>query len=432
MSEQSSSVNPARAAITAVENTCRELYSDPPYFHVGDVIRNRKDLAALNRGQFYAYARFRNHPDHVRLERWLADYYAGSQAFRIYPSGMAAIAASLYGAIRQYYVSCPLLTSTSPEIIAFLPLYGSTYELLCEINEWREYDVNVFFLEAPESVDEFEQLLKEEINGDTIAVISEFFANPTLGFADPQKIGQALSKFPPENKPLFIIDDTFSFGLRFKPFRWGADAVVSSGTKYLSGESAWTLGYLGISQECAKHHTAFLHEVDQWTMLRGGPAAPFESWAAGALCVQTVDQRIKTHSRNAMRVAKFLDTHPSVARVIYPGLPDYQGYPRRILKYLGPIDGEFFFGGMVSFYLKTDDPEKVLDFLFAFGGFRASLGGPEDMIESPALLSHRGMDKEDRIRLGITPNLIRLSVGLGPAEETINRLDHALSVVISY
>ncbi len=421
---QNDSLRPAAAAIAAVEETCKEFNPDPPYFHVGDVIRNRDDLAALKRGEFYGYARFRNHPDHLRLEDWLTDYYyKESGAFRIYPSGMAAIASTFYGAIRN---SCAIL----PQILAFLPLYGSTYDLLSDMVDWRDHDMQVRFLDIPDSPDDLDQLLKSELHYGIIAVVSEFFANPTLNFADPEKIRQALLTFPPERRPLFIIDDTFAFGLRFQPFHWGADVVVSSGTKYLAGESAWTLGYVGVSKECMERCPNFLRETDQWTQLRGGPAAPFESWVTSTLSVKTLNERIKTHSRNALRVAKFLNMHPSVERVVYPGLPSYTGYPNGVLKYLEPIDGEFFFGGMVSFYLKTDDQEKVLDFLFAFGGFRASLGGPEDMMESPALLSHKGMDKDDRDRLGITANLIRLSVGLGPVQKTISRLNDALKVVL--
>lgn len=408
----------ARSVLDAIETICRTFNTRPPYFHVGDEIHTHEELQAVHDGTRYGYMRFGGHPDHIYLEQALTKYYIDSSACRVYASGMGAIAAALYAALEV-----KAAPNKKTHVVALLPCYGNTYQLVRELSTLSLHGITYHFLNLgnPQYLESLHAILTK----DTAIVFFEIIANPTLMLADVQKIIAICRDRSPQS--IIICDDTFLFGL-FQPFKWGVDLVVSSGTKYLAGESAWLLGHCALSNSFSLRVPKFLESLKKWSSLLGATAAPFETWVTGQFSVATLHERIAQHSRNAMAVAKFLQTHPCVRSVVYPGLASYPFVS--ILKYIKPINNEFFFGGIVSFYVNSDNPEQVLEFLFQFGKFQPSLAGPDDMIEGPLWLSHKSYDPEDRQLFGISPNLIRFSAGRTPIQKTIDALDHALRKTI--
>lgn len=408
-----------RNVIADIEKLGAKYGVPKPHLHVSDPIPDRETLEQGFSNRFNVYARYPGHPDHQRVEKWLAESEGGA-AFRLRADGMSGIWPILFSAGEL----------RGSKIIEILPLYGPTDGLLAMLEKSKRHNFRrkKLYANDPDLISK----LEGSIDSDTTAVILETAGNPTLTFPDIETM-ENLCHNHPHGNPFFIIDNTFHFGL-FKGFKWGADAIVGSGTKYLVGESSWPLGYFGVSEKCYTECPQLWQEANVWANDMGGSAGVIESWITGSFSVNEVAERVKKHSRNALEVANFLEEHPLVEKVIYPGL---QSYPHRpnILKYLELIDNEYFFGGMISFYIKdatSSETEALLYHLTAHTNikYQASLGGPGNMIESPLLLSHRNMDAADAEKCGITKNNLRLSVGLGDSDDTIRELDMAFWTVL--
>lgn len=386
-----------------------------PYFHVSDPLRNDEELASAFSGQYHGYIRTGAHPDHKRLEEWLTDFENGAM-FRVRSDGMGAVAMALHTAVNL----------KGKHLIGLLPLYGGTYDLL----KFMSIHCGVRHTLIPANDEQLAGKISEAITPETAAIIFETTANPTLVFPDITTIVQ-ISKTHHLGKPILICDNTFQFGI-FKAFHYGIDVIVGSGTKYLAGESTWSLGYCGVSKNFLFENPDFWKEANLWANLHGGTLGPFEAWVTGKFATQDVKKRIEIHSNNALYVSKFLEKHPAVERVLYPGLhPNAKSAAMNTRHFLGkPL-----YGGMVSFYLKAygNTTNRLLYYLTANTHIenKASLGGPDDMVENPYFLSHHNMTEEDKICCGITPNLIRLSVGrLRHPKHTVNALDKALRAVV--
>lgn len=411
----------AREFLSAFEAFCKENGFAPPYFHVSDPSRNMEELEAASIGKRLGYIRFGGHPDHLAIEQWLARFENGAK-FRVRSDGMGAVSMALHGALNA---------RGGGEIIRILPLYGGTVDLIDFLVRSGTYRVSTKTLYASDP-DLFPKL-HDAISEKTAAIIFENLGNPTLTFVNPEKIA-ILAREHRRGEPITICDNTFLFGI-FHPLVWGIDVAVQSGTKYAAGESAWPLGFCGASYGCINRHPKFWEAATTWVNLNGGTLGPFEAWMTRMFCLPRVEERIFQHSENAFRVAQFLEEHPCVERVIYPGLASYPDRGQ-ILRYISPLDGIRRFGGMVSFFLKTKNLEDARKFLFHLAAnshieYKASLGGPDDMIESPWDLSHKRLGSAEKEQCGITPNLIRLSVGRirGP-QETMDALDRSLCATI--
>ena len=169
----------------------------------------------------------------------------------------------------------------------------------------------------------------------------------------------------------------------------------------------------------------------RWAITYGGTPHPYESFVTQAFCIRSIDERLKAHGRNALRVAQFLNEHPCVEHVMYPGLDSYL-WKKNALKYIEPIDNGMYFGGMISFSLRDADLEDAKRFLYRLGWFQASLGGRgHNMAESAACLSHHSHTDEEREFYGIRDNAIRLSVSTEDVAKTMKDLDKALRATIN-
>ena len=222
-----------------------------------------------------------------------------------------------------------------------------------------------------------------------------------------------LSEFADAHDLLLIVDNTFLSPLLQRPLDYGADLVVYSTTKYLNGHSDVVGGAIIARTE------ALAEKLDFTANAHGTVAAPFDSWLV-LRGVKTLPVRLRQHETNARALAHFLNEHPAVKRVCYPGLRDHPGHEIARKQQNG-------YGGMVSFFVheKRVNVNEVLRSTEVFA-LAESLGGVESLIEHPATMSHTSMAPEQREDAGITDNLIRLSVGIESTDDLRADLDQAL------
>lgn len=412
-----------RVFLDGVDEFCRTFTEgSSPYFHTSDSIANDGELADAFAGRRLAYSRLPGHPDHSALEQWLAEF-DGAAKTRVRSDGMGAVSAAIMGAAIARNID-------RPHYICILPLYGGTLDAFALLRDSKCFKFEVTYLDANDP-----QLLadlRRAIRKNTVAIIGETIGNPTLSFTPIDKVVE-IAKNHPKTRPFVLWDETFLFGI-VRPLRFGVDCVISSDTKYMVDEATWAMGHLSVSQECLDREPAFWTAANKWAILFGGTLGIFEAWATHHFAAPYVLARMKRHSENAMQVAQFLERHPCVERVIYPGLPSYPWY-EEIKRYMQPIDGELCFGGMISFYVKggLEDAKRFLYWLTANTHipFKTSLAGADDKLESAVLLSHKSMPQDQRERSEITDNHIRLSIGIGPAKKTIEALDAGLRATIA-
>lgn len=411
----------ATEAIAKFELFAQKYGIPAAHLHVADPIPDTETLWKGFGGEYNVYARFAGHPDISYLENWLCEF-EGAEKCRVFGSGMAAITAAIFAAGE---INGPI------HIIAVLPLYGGTYSLLRKLARSPAHHFLVTFLYANDP--QFSLKLYDAIGPSTRAILFEVAGNPTLTIPSVEEIVRIAHKC--SRTIITICDNTFLFGL-FKPFIWGIDVAVASDTKYLVGESSWLMGHLAVSKRFLAECPRFWSEVVDWSTELGAALAPVEAWLTKHFCVKNVMPRVTQQSRDAFCVAKFLETHPLVERVIYPGL---ESYPQKenAVKYLEIIDGKQYFGGMISFDLKNADFMRTEKFLYYLNNHthikhKASLGGLVDSVESPTLLSHAACDPYDNFRCGIARNNVRFSTGRSVSPEvTIAALDEALHTVNS-
>ena len=337
----------------------------------------------------FDYTRSGN-PTRKALEDSLAALEGCSFAVAV-TTGMAAIASVMH------------LFSNSDEIICTDDCYGGTARLLRTIEEHFDVRVRFINLRDPEAI-------RAHINDKTKAVWIETPSNPLLNLIDIEAV-TAIAK---EHGLLSIVDNTFLSPYLQQPFRLGADIVVHSTTKYLNGHSDVVGGAILSNRPDLDEKLKFLVNS------LGTCAQPFDCWLV-LRGIKTLVPRMKEHDRNARIVAEFLDAHPKVKRVFYPGLESHPQHELAKRQQRG-------FGGMVSFELEGDQAavERVLRSTRIFA-LAESLGGVESLIEHPATMSHASMGSEHRLAAGITDSVIRLSVGIEDPDDLVADLRQALN-----
>jgi cystathionine gamma-synthase len=306
-------------------------------------------------------------------------------------TGMAAIATVMH------------LFGNGDEIVCTDDCYGGTARLLKTIQEHFDIRIRFVSLGDPDGIE-------QHINGKTKAIWIETPSNPLLNLIDIAAVTAVARK----HGLLSIVDNTFLSPYNQQPFRLGADIVVHSTTKYLNGHSDVVGGaVLSNSPELDEKLKYLVNTL-------GTCAQPFDCWLV-LRGIKTLVPRMKEHERNARAVAEFLDSHPKVSRVFYPGLESHPQHELALRQQRG-------FGGMVSFEVNggVEDVNRILlgTKLFALA---ESLGGVESLIEHPATMSHASMGAEHRAAVGITDGVIRLSVGIEDPEDLIADLSQALS-----
>jgi cystathionine gamma-lyase len=340
------------------------------------------------------YGRSHN-PTRFALERCIADLEGGTRAFA-FASGLAAISTTLE------------LLDAGAHIIASDDLYGGTFRLFDKVRT-RSAGHRFSFVDLSDP-----QALRAAIRPETKMVWVETPSNPMLKLTDLE----AIARIAHEHGLLAVADNTFASPYVQRPLEAGFDVVVHSSTKYLNGHSDVIGGVAVVGQraEDAGHaeRLGFLQNAV------GAIAGPFDSFLV-LRGLKTLALRMQRHGENASALAQWLERHPKVARVHYPGL---ESHPQHALA-KRQMKG---FGGMLSVTLKTDlaGARRFLEACEVFS-LAESLGGVESLIEHPALMTHATIPPEQRAQLGIGDALVRLSVGVEDLADQRADLEGALA-----
>ena len=338
----------------------------------------------------YEYARTQN-PTRSALEKNLAALENGADAV-CFGSGLAAMDAILK------------LLNPGDEIISTNDLYGGSYRLMTKI--YARFGIKSHFISMDDPSN-----LKKHINENTKLIWIETPTNPMLNIVDIAKV----CKIAKEHKVLTCVDNTFASPYLQTPLDLGADLVLHSATKYLGGHSDVVLGaVIAKTNELAEQ----LHFIQNASGAVPGPQDCFLVLRG----IKTLHIRVERACKNAKQVAKFLQTHPKTNNVYYPG---FKTHPNHKIAKKQMRD----FGGMVSFDLQEDSfkmAKKVLSNTKYFS-LAESLGGVESLIGHPASMTHASIPKAERLKVGLTDSLIRLSVGIEDIDDLLEDLEQALT-----
>ncbi|MEO8746932.1 MAG: PLP-dependent aspartate aminotransferase family protein [Rhodanobacter sp.] len=338
----------------------------------------------------YEYSRTQN-PTRIAYERCVASLEGGVAGFA-FASGMAATSTVL-----------ELLDSRS-HVIAMDDLYGGSYRLFEKVRR-RSAGLDFSFVDLNDMV-----ALKAALKPNTRMIWAETPTNPLLKLVDLAR----LAKFAAKHDLLLAVDNTFASPMLQRPLEFGADLVVHSATKFINGHSDMVGGVVVVGNDELAQRMAFLQNSV------GGIAGPFDAFLA-MRGLKTLHLRMQAHCANAMQLATWLEKHPALLRVIYPGL---KSHPQHALA-KRQMDG---FGGLITIEVKggLKSARRVLERCELFS-LAESLGGVESLIEHPAIMTHASVPAANRRRLGITDGLIRLSVGV----ENVADLQQELASVLA-
>jgi len=338
----------------------------------------------------YDYSRSGN-PTRDALEAIIASLEGGVKGFA-FSSGMAAIS------------SVFLLFSPGDHLVACEDVYGGTYRVLTRL--FSRLGIEATFVDFTDTVK-----IREAVRPNTKALFLETPSNPLLRITDLR----AVSALAREKGLLSIIDNTFMTPYLQRPFEHGMDIVIHSATKYLGGHSDLIAGLTVVADDKLAGRIKFIQNSfgavlgpqDCWLLMRG---------------IKTLKARMDMHQKGAARIAEWLQGRPEVKEVFFPGLPGHPG--RKIHEH--QADGP---GGIVSFRLQTEEITKKFLGNVRLPALAVSLGGVESIISYPVTMSHAGMHPDHRERVGVTGDLVRLSVGIEDPDDLIDDLDAALSQV---
>lgn len=338
----------------------------------------------------YEYSRSGN-PTRFALEELIADLEGGVKGFA-FASGLAGIHAVLS------------MFKPGDHILLGDDVYGGTFRLLAQVFEKNGLDYTTIDTSDLNNI-------AENVQKNTKALYLESPSNPLLKITDI-KGATALAK---ANHLITIVDNTFATPYFQQPLDLGADIVVHSGTKYLGGHSDVVSGLVTTNSPELAEKIGFLQNAigavlgpqDSWLMQRG---------------IKTLGVRMREHQKNALTVAQFLQNHPAVAKVYYPGLTNHPGHEIALKQMQG-------FSGMVSFELSAE--EKATEFVESLALFTLgeSLGGVESLVEVPAVMTHASIPKDKREKAGIKDGLVRLSIGLEDERDLLEDLKAAFEKV---
>jgi cystathionine gamma-synthase len=348
-------------------------------------------FAGLNEPRQYDYTRSGN-PTRDALGQALAELEGGAGAV-VTASGMGALTV-----LTQ-------LLAPGDTIVAPHDCYGGTYRLFEQQSKKGLFDVE--FVDQTD----LEALRAACANVKPAIILTESPSNPLLRIADLE----AISAIAKDSDALFAVDNTFLSPALQNPIKFGADLVIHSTTKYINGHSDVVGGAIvAATDELAK-------QCAYWANVIGITGAPFDSFLT-LRGVRTLHPRIRQHEESATLIANILHEQDNVTQVFYPGLADHPGHQLAKKQQSG-------FGGMVSFELKGGE-EAVRAFVenLAYFSLAESLGGVESLVCHPASMTHAPVSEERKAAAGVTPSLIRLSVGLESTEDLVEDLLNALEV----
>jgi cystathionine beta-lyase/cystathionine gamma-synthase len=346
----------------------------PPIFQTSTYVQSSP---GVHKG--YEYSRSQN-PTREALQRCVADLEGGLQGYA-FASGLAGMSTVLE------------LLDAGAHIIASDDLYGGSFRLFERVRK-RSMGLQISFIDMSDP-----QAVRAALQPNTKMVWVETPSNPLLKLIDLE----AVAKIARDANLIAVADNTFASPWGQNPLALGFDIVVHSTTKYLNGHSDVVGGIAVVGNEPRQaawaEQLAFLHNAV------GAIAGPFDSFLA-LRGVKTLALRMERHNQSALQLAQWLEAHPKVARVHYPGL---ESHPQHALAKRQMRGG----GGMISIDLQSDlaGSRRFLEHVHLFA-LAESLGGVESLIEHPAIMTHASIPADQRARLGINDTLIRLSVGI--------------------
>ncbi len=340
----------------------------------------------------YDYARS-NNPTRAALEKIVAELEDGKAA-SAFASGLAAIDAVVK------------LLESGDEILAVDDIYGGAFRLFTHI--YAKFGITVNYVDTTDVVN-----VLDAITPKTKLVWLETPTNPTLKISDIE----AIAKIAKQNGALLCVDNTFASPALQQPIKLGADIVVHSATKYLGGHSDLIAGVVVCKTQELGDKIKFIQNAS------GAILSPHDSWLV-IRGVETLYLRVNEHSRNALVVAEFLQTHPAVEQVYYPGLATHHNHDIAAKQQSG-------FGGIVSFKLKQDTAEAAKEVVCSTELFKLaeSLGGVKSLLCHPATMTHKSIPAAQRQAAGVADSLIRLSVGLEHVADLVQDISQALDKV---
>lgn len=348
-----------------------------------------QEAPGVNKG--FEYARSQN-PTRQALEEALAVVEEGNFGLA-FSSGVAATDAVIK------------LLKPGDEVIAGNDMYGGTYRLFSKVFE--KFGIVFHYINLSDIKN-----IEKKINSNTKLVWVETPTNPLMNIVDIEEIAHLTKK----HKLLLCVDNTFASPALQNPLSLGADIVMHSATKYLSGHSDVIQGALVINDKPLRDELYFIQKgcgavpgpMDCFLVLRG---------------IKTLGIRMERHSANGEKIAHFLKSHPAIKKVYWPGFEEHPGYAiaRKQMK---------SFGGMISFELKQESIEAARKLLSSTKLFSLaeSLGGVESLINHPASMTHASIPREERIKNGLSDTLIRLSVGIEDVDDLIEDLNQAIQL----
>lgn len=341
--------------------------------------------------QGFEYSRSHN-PTRFAWERCIADLEGGTRGFA-FASGLAATSTIL-----------ELLDSGS-HVVVMDDVYGGTYRLFERVRR-RSAGLDFTFVDLNDHA-----ALAAAIKPNTRMIWAETPTNPMLKVVDLTQLGE----FAKKRGITLVVDNTFCSPILQRPLEYGASIVMHSATKYLNGHSDMVGGVAIVGDDAAL--------AEQMTFLQnaiGSVQGPFDSFLA-LRGLKTLHLRMRAHCANALELAQWLDTHPAVEKVIYPGLPSHPQHAIAARQMHG-------FGGLISITIKggLDAARRMMERCKLFG-LAESLGGVESLINHPAIMTHASVPADKRVALGITDNLVRLSVGVEDLEDLKTDIQDALA-----
>lgn len=340
--------------------------------------------------QGYEYSRTQN-PTRMAYERCIADLESGTHGFA-FASGLAATATVLE------------LVDAGSHVVAMDDLYGGTRRLFERVRR-RSAGLDFTFLDMSDV-----RAVEAAIRANTRLLWIETPTNPTLRLVDLAE----MARIARARGILTAVDNTFATPWIQRPLELGCDLVVHSATKFLNGHSDMVGGIAVVKDAELAERMAFLQNSI------GAVAGPFDSFLA-LRGLKTLELRMRRSSESALEIARWLEKHARVERVLYPGL---ESHPQHALARRQMHNGH---SGIVTFFIKggIEDARRCLERMRIFA-IAESLGGVESLVDHPGIMTHASVPAEQRAALGISDNLIRLSVGVEDVEDLIADLDQAL------
>ncbi|MEM2962017.1 MAG: PLP-dependent aspartate aminotransferase family protein [Candidatus Bathyarchaeia archaeon] len=347
---------------------------------------------ASGRRRGYIYTRYGNPTVRAAEEKVAA--LEGAEDCLAFSSGMAAVSSAVLAFLEE-----------GDRMVSLREVYGGTYELFTEF--LPRFGVEVALTKGSDT-----SSIKEELEKGCNLLFLETPTNPLLGIVD---LAEVVDLARSEGAKT-IVDNTFATPYNQRPMDFGVDLVVHSATKYLGGHSDLIGGVVAGSRED-------ISKIWGVRKVLGGVLDPHAAWLL-LRGLKTLALRVSRHNSNAQAVAEFLEGHPKVERVYYPGLPSHPGHEIALKQMSGG------FGGVVSFEVKGGFREaaKLVD-NFKLGFIAPSLGGVETLITQPVTTSHYYMPREEREKAGIRDNLVRIALGIEDEEDLITALEEALKKV---